>query len=258
MYLWHMKNSQGPYLVGLVSPETLTAAESEELHPARIDFESCDILEIRYDFFDESEWQGLSARIKKIVPNATQLGTIRLKRDGGTFLDSRAIERIDLWEKILDASDVPEWLDLERDCLHDYDKLRELCKPKGVKILISEHNFTRIPSDLELKNYLTDVKRVKADGIKIAAMSNSNDDCSRLYKFAKRAKGFKFIAAFGMGETGKISRIWSLKEGANLTYGSIGKAAAPGQIDVALMRKAIDRLETTTSQIELSSFLNIF
>ena len=61
-----------------------------------------------------------------------------------------------------------------------------------------------------------------------------------------------------MGETGKISRIWSLKEGANLTYGSIGKAAAPGQIDVALMRKAIDKLEITTSQIELSSFLNIF
>ena len=253
-----MPTDSQKYLVGLVSPETLTAAESEELHPARIDFESCDILEIRYDFFDESEWQGLSARIRKLVPKAIQLGTIRLKRDGGTFPDARAIERLGLFEQILNASDVPEWLDLERDCLYDYDKLRELAAPKGVKILISEHNFTRIPTDLELKNYLTDVKRVKADGIKIAAMSNSEDDCSRLYKFAKKAKGLKFIAAFGMGETGKISRIWSLKEGANLTYGSIGKAAAPGQIDVALMRRAIDRLENTTSQIELSSFLNIF
>ena len=253
-----MQNHQGPYLVGLVCPETLTAAESEELHPSRIDFESCNILEIRYDFFDESEWQGLSARIRKIAPKAIQLGTIRLKRDGGTFPNARAIERPVLWKKILEAADVPEWLDLERDCLHDYDNLKVLATPKGVKILISEHNFTRIPSDLELKNYLTDVKRVKADGIKIAAMSNSDDDCTRLYKFAKKAKSFKLIAAFGMGETGKISRIWSLKEGANLTYGSIGKAAAPGQIDVALMRKAIDRLETTTSQIELSSFLNIF
>ena len=232
-----MPTDSQKYLVGLVSPETLTAAESEELHPARIDFESCDILEIRYDFFDESEWQGLSARIRKLVPKAIQLGTIRLKRDGGTFPDARAIERPGLFEQILNASDVPEWLDLERDCLHDYDKLREIATPKGVKILISEHNFTRIPSDLELK---------------------SEDDCTRLYKFAKRAKGFMFIAAFGMGETGKISRIWSLKEGANLTYGSIGKAAAPGQIDVALMRKAIDRLENTTSQLELSSFLNIF
>ena len=246
------------YLVGLVDPETLTAAEREELHPARIDYESCDILEIRYDFFDESEWQGLSSRIRKIAPNAIQLGTIRLKRDGGSFTDARAIERPALWKKILEAAEVPQWIDLERDCLHDYSEIRELATPKGIKILISEHNFTRIPSDLELKNYLTDVKRVKADGIKIAAMSNSDDDCSRLYKFAKRAKGFKFIAAFGMGETGKISRIWSLKEGANLTYGSIGKAAAPGQIDVALMRKAIDRLENTSSQIELSSFLNIF
>ena len=246
------------YLVGLVDPETLSAAESEELHPARIDYESCDILEIRYDFFDESDWLGLSTRVRKIAPKAIQLGTIRLKHDGGTFPDTRAIERPALWKKILEAPDNPQWLDLERDYLHDYDELRTLAAPKGVKILISEHNFTRIPSDLELKNYLTDIKRVKADGIKIAAMSNSDDDCTRLYKFAKKAKGFKFIAACGMGETGKISRIWSLKEGANLTYGSIGKAAAPGQIDVGLMRKAIDRLETTTSQIELSSFLNIF
>ncbi|MBQ5464227.1 MAG: type I 3-dehydroquinate dehydratase [Fibrobacter sp.] len=246
------------YLVGLVDPETLAVAESEELHPTRIDYESCEILEIRYDFFDESEWQTLAARVRKIIPNVILLGTIRLRRDGGTFSNARAVERPALWKKILEAPDVPEWLDLERDCLHDYDELRELATPRGVKILVSEHNFTRIPSDLELKNYLTDAKRVKADGIKIAAMSNSDDDCTRLYKFAKKAKGFKLVAAFGMGETGKLSRVWSLKEGANLTYGSIGKAAAPGQIDVGLMRKAIDRLETTTSQIELSSFLNIF
>ena len=253
-----MPSDSPKYLVGLVDPETLTAAESEELHPARIDYENCDILEIRYDFFEESEWPTLASRVRKIAPNMIQLGTIRLKRDGGTFPNARAIERPALWKKILAAADVPEWLDLERDCLHDYNELREIADTRGVNILMSEHNFTRIPNDLELKNYLTDVKRVKADGIKIAAMSNSDDDCTRLYKFAKKAKGFKFIAAFGMGETGKISRIWSLKEGANLTYGSIGKAAAPGQIDVALMRKAIDRLETTTSQIELSSFLNIF
>ena len=253
-----MPSDSPKYLVGLVDPETLAAAESEDLHPSRIDYESCDILEIRYDFFDESEWPTLASRVRKIAPKAIQLGTIRLKRDGGTFPNARAIERPALWKKIFAAADVPEWLDLERDCLHDYNELREITDTRGVNILISEHNFTRIPNDLELKNYLTDVKRVKADGIKIAAMSNSDDDCTRLYKFAKKAKGFKFIAAFGMGETGKISRIWSLKEGANLTYGSIGKAAAPGQIDVALMRKAIDRLETTTSQIELSSFLNIF
>ena len=253
-----MPTDSQKYLVGLVDPETLAAAESEELHPARIDYESCDILEIRYDFFEESEWPTLASRVRKIAPNAIQLGTIRLKRDGGTFPDARAIERTALWKIILDATDFPEWLDLERDFLHDYNSLREIATTKDVKILISEHNFSRIPNDLELKNYLTDVKRVKADGIKIAAMSNSDDDCTRLYKFAKKAKGFKFIAAFGMGETGKISRIWSLKEGANLTYGSIGKAAAPGQIDVALMRKAINKLETTTSQIELSSFLNIF
>ena len=253
-----MQGDSTKYLVGLVDPETLAAAESDDIHPVSIDYNCCDFLEIRYDFFDESVWQGLSARIRKIAPDAKQLGTIRLKRDGGTFPDARVSERLDLWKSVLSADDVPEWIDLERDCLHDYKELRELATPKGIKILISEHNFTRIPSDLELKTSLTDVKRVKANGIKIAAMSNSMDDCSRLYKFAKRAKGFELIAAFGMGETGKISRIWSLKEGANLTYGAIGKAAAPGQIDVGLMKKALEKLKNIETPIELSSFLNIF
>ena len=125
------------YLVGLVDPETLTAAESEDLHPSRIDYESCDILEIRYDFFDESDWPTLATRIRKLAPNAIQLGTIRLKRDGGAFPNARAIERPALWKKILEAADVPEWLDLERDYLHDYNELREMARTKGVKILIS-------------------------------------------------------------------------------------------------------------------------
>jgi 3-dehydroquinate dehydratase-1 len=45
-----------------------------------------------------------------------------------------------------------------------------------------------------------------------------------------------------MGETGKASRVWSLKEGANLTYGSIGQAHAPGQVDVLKMARAIREL----------------
>lgn len=254
-----MPKPQKLNLAGLVEPITLEAAEKESIHPVHFDFESCDILEIRYDFFEESLWPELSSRVHKIAPNAKQIGTIRLKKDGGTFPDARAVERPSLWEKIMEKPEVPDWIDLERDYLHDYGTLQQLVSQKQIKILISEHNFARIPSDLELKNFTLDVKRIKADGIKIAAMSNSAEDCDRLYKFAKKqASSFDLVAAFGMGSTGKISRLWSLKEGANLTYGSIGESAAPGQIDVGLMRKAIDSLPNMHSQLEISSFLNIF
>ena len=69
---------------------------------------------------------------------------------------------------------------------------------------------------------------------------------------------FELFAAFGMGTTGKASRVWSLKEGANLTYGSIGEAKAPGQVDVLKMKKAMDELENLPSPFETANFLSKF
>lgn len=247
------------YLVGLISPNVLEAAEKDLFQPVRLDLDNCDAIEIRYDFFDESEWETLSERVRNIVANKIQIGTIRLKRDGGKFPDARAIERMDLWKKILSAKQVPEWLDLERDCLNDFKALNDIAYPIGVGLIISEHNFERIPSDIELETFAADVKRIGAQGLKIAAMSNSDSDCDRLYKFAKKyGKKFQMFAAFGMGETGKVSRLWSLNEGANLTYGSIGHSEAPGQIEVSIMRRALEQSEILHSQMEILAFLNQF
>jgi 3-dehydroquinate dehydratase-1 len=247
------------YLVGLVGPDVLEAAEKDLFHPVRLDLDCCDAIEIRYDFFDESVWDSLSERVRHVVPDKLQIGTIRLKRDGGKFADERVVERMDLWKKILSGKQVPEWLDLERDCLSDFKALNDMAFPIGVGLIISEHNFERIPNDIELETFADDVKRVGAQGLKIAAMSNSDVDCDRLYKFAKKfGKKFQMFAAFGMGETGKVSRLWSLNQGANLTYGSIGHSEAPGQIEVSIMRRALDQAENMHSEMEILAFLNQF
>ncbi|MCI6437252.1 type I 3-dehydroquinate dehydratase [Fibrobacter sp.] len=247
------------YLVGLVGPEVLEAAEKDLFHAVRLDLDACGAIEIRYDFFKESDWVNLSERVRNIVPDKLQIGTVRLKRDGGRFPDARSIERTAMWEKVLGAKQVPEWLDLERDCLSDFKALNNMARPKGTSILVSEHNFVRIPSEMELEAFADDVKRVGAQGLKIAAMSNSDCDSDRLYKFARKfAKKFQMFAAFGMGETGKVSRLWSLKEGANLTYGSIGRSEAPGQIDVSVMGRALDQFDSLNSQMEILAFLNQF
>lgn len=259
VYIFGLMNDSTKYLVGLIGPDALNAAEKDLFHPVRLDFDACTALEIRYDFFDTALWPELSERVRSVAPDKLQIGTIRLKHDGGTFPDARAVERLGLWEKLLKAKHVPEWLDLERDYLADYKQLKQLADDRNVKILISEHNFVRIPTDMELEAFARDVKQFDAPGLKIAAMSNSNEDCDRLYKFIKKnSKKFKMFAAFGMGETGKASRLWSLKEGANLTYGAIGRAEAPGQIDVSTMKKALDQFQDINSQLELLAFLGKF
>jgi 3-dehydroquinate dehydratase-1 len=96
-----MQGDSRKYLVGLVGPDILEAAEKDLFHPVRLDLDSCGAIEIRYDFFEESTWATLSERVRNVAPGKLQIGTIRLHRDGGKFSDARAVERIALWEKIL-------------------------------------------------------------------------------------------------------------------------------------------------------------
>ena len=245
-----MPASNEKYLVGLVGPEALSAIEADSMHPVFLDISACNALEIRYDFFNEKDWPGLSARVRKVAPHAMQIGTIRLARDGGKYPDRLAHSRLPLWSEILKAPEVPEWLDLEHDCLQALHDLKNLADLRKTRILVSQHNFLRIPNQPELADFARDCLRLKADGLKIAAMSNSDTDCERLYKFAMDfASDFELFAAFGMGETGIASRVWSLKVGANLTYASIGKAQAPGQVEVARMERAFKELDNLVSPL---------
>ena len=251
-----MLDKKQKYLAGLVDPDVLSAIESDSMHPVFLDLQACSALEIRYDFFDVSVWPGLSARVRKVAPHAMQIGTIRLNRDGGLFPDGKAADRLPLWTALLEAEQVPDWLDLEQDCLGTYGVLNKLAKARGTGILVSQHNFVRVPTVSELRDFARDVARVGASGLKVAAMCHSPEDCERLYSFCHEHGGeFELFAAFAMGVCGRVSRIWSLKEGANLTYGSIGREAAPGLIEVPVMARALEKLPNFHSQFEIANFL---
>jgi len=202
------------FIAGLISPSVLQNAPASSA-------EKCGILEIRYDLFkDITEWGGLSQKVSKLNPKALRLGTIRLEKDGGKWENRREAERRELFEKISDGLD---WIDLERGF--------ELSPEK--KIIRSWHLFDRIPSEQELSEFAEECLNSGACGCKVAAMAHSKDDVLPLYDFAKKyGNKFELFAAFAMGEHGKESRSRSLKEGANLTYASIGEALAPGQLKV--------------------------
>ena len=72
-----MPASNEKYLVGLVSPEVLSAIEADSMHPVFLDIGACNALKIRYDCFSEKDWPGLSARVRKIAPHAMQIGSAR-------------------------------------------------------------------------------------------------------------------------------------------------------------------------------------
>jgi 3-dehydroquinate dehydratase-1 len=210
---------QPKFIAGLISPEVLQSAENNLFGAEAIAIKKCHILEIRYDLFKNmDEWENLSQRIHELNPKALRLGTIRLKKDGGAFENEKATERAALF-----AGKNLDWIDVERG----------ITFLPSIKIIRSWHLFDRVPSEDELDEFAEECLRLKSDGCKVAAMAHSKNDAEPLYNFAKKyGNKFELFAAFAMGEDGKESRTRSLKEGANLTYCSIGDALAPGQLSV--------------------------
>ncbi|MDR2593428.1 MAG: type I 3-dehydroquinate dehydratase [Fibromonadaceae bacterium] len=207
------------FIAGLIAPDVLQNAIENGSGMEYTSIKKCGILEIRYDLFENMEdWPNLSQKVYELNPKALRLGTIRLEKDGGKWKDTRASERIGLFDKSLD------WIDLERGMIN---------KKNNQKIICSWHLFDRVPSERELNEFAEECLELGVQGCKVAAMAHSKRDAEPLYSFAKKyGKKFELFAAFAMGEQGKESRVRSLKEGTNLTYASIGKALAPGQLSV--------------------------
>ena len=207
------------FIAGLIAPDVLQNAIENGSGMEYTSIKKCGILEIRYDLFENMEdWPNLSQKVYELNPKALRLGTIRLEKDGGKWENIRANERIDLFDKSLD------WIDLERGMITEKN---------SHKIICSWHLFDRVPSERELSEFAEECLELGVQGCKVAAMAHSKRDAEPLYDFAKKyGKKFELFSAFAMGEQGKESRVRSLKEGANLTYASIGNALAPGQLSV--------------------------
>lgn len=244
------------YIVGLITPETLSNLRIDGGYTAK-SIEACDALEIRYDLFkDEASWPKLSELVSDFAPEKLQIGTLRLARDGGNLPNDRALDRQRSWELILSQTEHPAILDLEQDCLFDFDELNLLAQSVGTEILISQHDFHAIPLYQTLEKLASDAQRLGAAGVKIAAMSNSHGDAYPLYKFAEEYSArFRYFSAFAMGETGQASRLLSLKKGSNLSYASISRASAPGQIPALKMRQILKVLPSDATELQVFRLL---
>lgn len=127
-------------------------------------------------------------------------------------------------------------LDWEISSMADAPELLAEAKRGGVELIASMHDFEKLPA----LDYLTEqeyrARRLGADIVKFAFMLQNEDE---MYQ-AQDLIGSQAIAIMGMGPWGPESRILYSKKGSCLVYGYLGdRAAAPGQIPVAQLRKAL-------------------
>ena len=150
-----------------------------------------DILEIRWDCFDSTEFE-ISCKLPMIF-------TLRPISQGGYYLKSEEMRMKDL-ARLLEKK--PNYVDLEYTI--PFKVIEELKKNfPEVKTILSYHNFDNTPDNLN--EVLFSLKKKTADLYKIATMANTTIDALRMLNFTKLA-GLQVIGLC-MGECGIITRI---------------------------------------------------
>lgn len=130
-----------------------------------------------------------------------------------------------MWCRLVELN--PEYLDLESHVSASLiTKISSHCP--ATKLILSYHNFTDTPEDLE--RIYQEMQRIPASFYKIAVTAQNCVDALRLVNWAKKKTEDNLIA-ISMGSYGQVSRILGPVMRSPITYASLEEElpSAPGQ-----------------------------
>jgi 3-dehydroquinate dehydratase type I len=193
-----------------------------------------DVLELRIDQIRDLDLEQLTNGSQKKI-----LVTNRRGDEGGGFSGSER-ERVELLKTAVALG--VDYVDIEART--EQHLIRELVAQiekhhHRAKWIISSHDFSGTPSEVQLRKRFNACSRTGADIVKIATFAHEMEDNLRLLGLIPyaRNKG-RAIIALCMGEKGRISRVMAPLVGSYWSYASLekGTESAPGQLTIEEMR----------------------
>ncbi|NIE98301.1 type I 3-dehydroquinate dehydratase [Acinetobacter sp. Tr-809] len=209
-----------------------------------------DLAEFRIDLLsfasDTTQVIALGHELKQILGTKPMIATIRTHNEGGQLTISDAnygkTYQAYLQQPFMDMLDVEMFRDQ-----HIVKNTVKLAHAKKVLIVMSNHDFQKTPSEAEIIKRLLKQDELGADILKIAVMPQSKQDVFTLMnatlKVSQQSK--KPLLTMSMGKLGTISRIATANMGGSFSFGMIGEASAPGQIDVTQLKQFLKTVQPT-------------
>lgn len=208
----------------------------------------CDLVEWRIDFYEEvkdaRQVAKLSNQLATILQDKPLLITFRTKKEGGevalseeTYFD---LYRTIIKEGTLDLLDVELFMNDASVC-----EIIECAHRHQIKIVMCNHDFNQTPEKAEIIRRLCAMQEKQADICKIAVMPQNPTDVLTLLAATEemsRCYADRPIVTMSMGQLGMISRMCGEVTGSAMTFGSAGKASAPGQVPVGELRQILTTL----------------
>lgn len=209
-----------------------------------------DLAEFRIDLLsfasDTKQVIALGHELKKILGNKPMIATIRTKNEGGQLEISDA-DYGKTYQAYL-KNPFMDWLDVEM--FRDQKVVSEIVQQahqKKVLVVMSNHDFQKTPSQDEIEKRLLKQDQMGADVLKIAVMPKSKQDVFTLMNATLKVsqQTTKPLLTMSMGQLGTISRVAAANMGGSYSFGMIGQASAPGQIDVTKLKQILQTVQPT-------------
>ena len=197
-----------------------------------------DLVEVRVDTFKARD----PKRLKKAFTEARLVGlpillTIRSKEEGGGFkLDDK--ERLLLFTELTPLVDA---VDIELTSKRILKKVVAAAKEYRKKVLVSFHDFKGTPTTARIKAIIKNARKSGGDLAKVAFKARTVKDARRLALVLLEEDRGDLIA-ISMGEKCRSSRITLPLLGSLLTYGTLKRSTAPGQMKIDELRRLIDAI----------------
>ena len=203
-----------------------------------------DLLEWRLDWLDELPDVEILAAMRRAAGRIPLLFTFRTRAEGGEK-DLSMAEYRNLYAALC-RSGCADLIDVELS--HGAGIVQSILSDahnNGVAVVLSSHDFKGTPSQSQLLAKLDLMRQLGADIAKIAVMPQTQADVLTLLG-ATWAMHTQYpelpLITMSMGALGQVSRVVAESFGCCATFGTAGKASAPGQVACEPLRKALDGL----------------
>lgn len=195
---------------------------------------------------DRNCLRNLLDKIRLIIDDIPLIFTIRTNNEGGEAQisdeDYRDLLIFTAETRLADIIDV----ELFRFNGIIYKLVEDLQSRRSV-VILSNHDFHSTPPKTEIIKRLQLMQQAGGDILKIAVMPNSAADVLELLcatnEFSQQSESL--LVTMSMGGLGSISRITGEVFRSCLTFGTVGKSSAPGQIPIEQLKKCLDIIHDT-------------
>ena len=229
----------------------ITSATTAELldEIAMVRQSKADIVEWRVDFFgdvfDLQKVKIAACQLRNAMGDTPLLFTFRTKQEGGEKEIAKDYY-VALNQGVAESGFV-DLVDFEMFTGDDACRaVIDAAHAAGVKVVLSSHDFKKTPAQNVIEDRLLKMAALGADLPKIAVMARTPEDVLTLLaatvSVSKQLEDRCPIITMSMSSLGTVSRMCGEAFGSSLSFGTVKRASAPGQLTTGDLSAALDML----------------